>query len=369
MGESVQALLLEVLRLPYVQALLWGVGSVLAAKLMDLLVTRSLRRLARHTRTTLDDQIIDVLHSPVFLSVVLVGLAFAAEALALPETLGFVVQGALKTLAILLWTGALLRITGILLERLSRLADRVRWLDARTLPLFSNTAKVAIVGLAAYFLMLSWNIEVTAWLASAGIVGLALGLAARDTLANLFGGLAILVDAPYKVGDFILLDTGERGRVTKIGLRSTRILTRDDIEITIPNAQIANAKIVNESGGPWQKERVRVTVSVAYGSNIDRVREVLLGAARSVAEVSREPEPRVRFREMGESGLIFQVLAWIDEPVLRGRAVDALNTAIYNRLREAGIEIPFPQRVVHLRPEAEAEGEPPSSSPPERTTG
>jgi small-conductance mechanosensitive channel len=347
--EALQALALEVFRSPYVQALLWVVGSLLAAKLIDFFITGALRRLARHTQTTLDDQIIDLLHSPVFLSVVLVGLYVAAGLLSPPGTVHMIVQGTLKTIAVLLWTGASLRITGMLLERLSRLADRVRWLDARTLPLFSNSAKVVIVGLAVYFLLLSWNIEVTAWLASAGIVGLALGLAAKDTLANLFGGLAILVDAPYKVGDFIMLDSGERGRVTKIGLRSTRILTRDDIEITIPNAQIANAKIVNESGGPWQKERVRVTVSVAYGSDVDRVREVLLETVRAVPEVSREPEPRVRFREFGESALIFQVLCWIDEPVLRGRAVDAINTAIYKKLRTEGIEIPFPQREVHIR--------------------
>jgi len=347
--SELQALALEVLSSPYVQALLWIIGSVIAAKLADLFLTRTIHRLSQLTRTTLDDEIIAVLHSPIFISVVLVGLYVATGLLQLPGTLNAIVQGTLKTIAVLLWTGAALRITGALLEHLSRLGDRVRWLDARTLPLFSNSAKVIIVGLAVYFLFLSWNIEVTAWLASAGIVGLALGLAARDTLANLFGGLTILVDAPYKVGDFIMLDTGERGRVTKIGLRSTRILTRDDIEITIPNAQIANAKIVNESGGPWEKERVRVTVGVAYGSDVDHVRRVLLDAVRSVECVSEEPEPRVRFREFGESALIFQVLCWIDEPVLRGRSLDALNTAIYKHLRAEGIAIPFPQRDVHIK--------------------
>ena len=77
-----------------------------------------------------------------------------------------------------------------------------------------------------------------------------MGFAAKDTLANLFAGVFILADAPYKIGDFIVLDGGERGRVTKIGIRTTRILTRDDVEITIPNATIANSKIINESGGP-----------------------------------------------------------------------------------------------------------------------
>jgi small-conductance mechanosensitive channel len=199
-------------------------------------------------------------------------------------------------------------------------------------------------------LMVTWSLNISAWLASAGIVGIAVGFAAKDTLANLFGGLFVIVDAPYKIGDFINLDSGERGRVVKIGLRSTRLLTRDDVEITLPNALIANAKIVNESGGPWEQTRVAVKVGVAYGSDVDRVREVLQQAAVSVQHVMPDPEPRIRFLEMGDSALVFRVMVWIDEPVSRGRVLDGLNTAIYKALNAAEISIPFPQHDVHLYP-------------------
>jgi small-conductance mechanosensitive channel len=151
------------------------------------------------------------------------------------------------------------------------------------------------------------------------------------------------------VGDFIVLDTGERGRVTQVGIRSTRLLTRDDIEITIPNNVIANTKIVNESGGPWERERLRIKLGVAYGSDVDRVRAVLLEVAGGVEHVAAEPEPRVRFRSFGESGLDFELLVWIDEPVLRGRTQDALNTAIYKRFQAERIEIPYPKRDVYVR--------------------
>jgi small-conductance mechanosensitive channel len=160
--------------------------------------------------------------------------------------------------------------------------------------------------------------------------------------------LFVIMDAPYKIGDFIHLDTGERGRVIKIGLRSTRLLTRDDVEITLPNAHIANAKVVNESGGPHEKTRVSVNVGVAYGSDIDQVHEVLLRAAQSVDYVVADPKPYVRFMEMGDSALLFRVQGWVDEPALRGRCIDGLNSAIYKALGASGIEIPFPQRVVHL---------------------
>ena len=86
----------------------------------------------------------------------------------------------------------------------------------------------------------------------------------------------ILADAPYKIGDFVVLDSGERGEVTHIGIRSTRLLTRDDIQVTIPNSVMGNTKIINESGGPTEKFRIRVIVGVAYGSDIDQVREVLM---------------------------------------------------------------------------------------------
>jgi MscS family membrane protein len=125
-------------------------------------------------------------------------------------------------------------------------------------------------------------------------------------------------------------------------------LTRDDIEITLPNAQIANSTIVNESGGRWVKTRVSITVGVAYGSDVDQVREVLLRAAQSVDHVLEHPAPRVRFMEMGDSALIFRLLCWIKEPVQRGRCIDGLNSAVYRALSAENISIPFPQRDVHI---------------------
>ena len=127
-------------------------------------------------------------------------------------------------------------------------------------------------------------------------------------------------------------------------------MTRDDVEITLPNAHIANSKVVNESGGPHQKTRVYIEVGVAYGTDVDRVREVLFEAAKSVEFVTDDPEPRVRFAEMGDSALIFRVQGWVDDPARRGACIDGLNTAIYKALGNAKIEIPFPQLVAHQAP-------------------
>ena len=158
-----------------------------------------------------------------------------------------------------------------------------------------------------------------------------------------------MADAPYKENDYINLDSGERGYVTNIGLRSTRLLTRDDIEITIPNSVIANSKIVNESGGPHEQERVRINIGVAYGSDIDKVRDILMGIAENNSNVSKLNIPRVRFRTFGDSSINFQLLFWIEKPEMRGRVSDEINTQIYKAFNKENIDIPFPQRTVHIK--------------------
>jgi small-conductance mechanosensitive channel len=244
------------------------------------------------------------------------------------------------------WLGFAFSSLLLLLQSLSR---HEHWVQPKTVPLLDNMGKLMIVALGGYALCLIWGVNATAWLTSAGILGIAIGFAAKDTLGNLFSGIFILADAPYKIGDFIILDNAERGQVTNIGLRSTRILTRDDIEIIIPNAVIAASKIVNETGGPHPKERIRVPVGVAYGSDVDRVVELLEKVALDNEAICRAPEPRARFRQFGTSSLDFELLCWIEEPVLRGQHRHELNMAVYKIFAKNGIQIPFPQRDIHIR--------------------
>ena len=354
---AVETLLSQVpewLRYPAILALIVVATSVAVAKLVELLLCGLLGRLARRTRTDFDERLIDALHRPIFISVLLLGVRVAVLLLGPPEAVMSWTDSIVQTVAIFVWTIAGLRVVSLVCWSVGGAVRRSEWIDERTLPLFDNLARLILLSASAYFLLLAWNLNITGWLASAGIAGLALGLAAQDTLSNIFGGLSIIADAPYKVGDWVNLDGGERGHVTKIGLRSTRMMTRDDVEITVPNAAIASGKIINESGGPSKKSRVSVQVGVAYGSDIDQVREVLLRAAEGVEFVVDDPEPRIRFTEMADSALVFTVLCWIEFPELRGQCVDGLNTAIYKALNAEGITIPFPQRDVHLYPDTAA---------------
>src|SRR5210317_936039 len=168
--------------------------------------------------------------------------------------------------------------------------------------------KVLLLSFLIWFFMALWNIDGTAWLASAGVIGIAVGFAAKDTLANLISGISIIADAPYKLGDYVVLDTGERGVVTELGMRSTRLLTRDDVEISIPNAVMGMAKITNESGGPAVEHRIRIPVGVAYGTRPARVVEILEDVARTNDMVLDFPAPRARMRAFADSSVDFELL-------------------------------------------------------------
>ena len=217
----------------YLQAVLIFVLFVVVAKIVDVIMTRFIKRLLKKTKFTLDDQILDIFHKPIFVSILLLGLAVATDRLDFSQTVHFVTLSGLKTVAIFLWAKAAARFLQLIIELVSRDDSRFTLIQHRTLPLFNNLLVILVVALALYFVFLAWNINVTAWIASAGILGLAISFAAKDTLANLFSGVFILTDAPFKLGDFIVLDSGERGEVTHIGIRSTRLLTRDDVDRTL----------------------------------------------------------------------------------------------------------------------------------------
>ncbi len=332
----------------WVQAGLVVLAALVAAGLAHLVFTRVLARLAASTATDLDDEIVAACRKPVFFTVLMLGLAAASRLLDVPEPGPFVVDALVKSLVIALWSVAANRVSQVLLAFMTD-NERFELVQVRSRPIFELLAKVLVWGSAIYLVLLTWNIDATGWIASAGVVGVAVGFAAKDTVANLFSGVFIMADAPYKIGDYVVLGSGERGMVTDIGMRSTRILTRDDIEVIVPNAVIAGAKIMNETGGPHEMRRVRCTVDLAYGCDVDHAREVLQQAAAATPYLSDDPAPRVRFREFGPSGIRFQVMGWVEEPVLRGRAVDALNTAVYKGLLAAGIEIPYSKHDVYIK--------------------
>jgi MscS family membrane protein len=336
---------------PLYRAIVILIGTVVAAFIVERIVNRGLVRLAKNTETDLDDEIIALARRPIFLTAIFGGLYLATA-----ELLVRLPGGALKisvsvviTLTVALWTGTIMRVGTLLLRAAGNSARKGAVIQPTSLPLFEIVWKVGTGVAAVYFVFLAWHMDLSAWLASAGILGIAVGFGAKDTLANLFAGVFIVIDAPYGVGDVVVLDNNLRGRVTNIGIRSTRILTMDGVEVTVPNGVIGNSTIINENGGPAPKRRLQVPISVAYGSDIDQVRDLLLRCADGVKNVCTSPAPEVRFIYFGASGLDFLLLVWVVEPAAQDRVLDAVNCLIYKTLNEADVEIPFDKRDVYIK--------------------
>lgn len=334
---------------PWIQGGAVFLITFFAASLVSWVIFRVLKVLTSKTKTYLDDRLLIIARPPIYYSLVITGFSTAIKIMPLSEGLTDRLIFGFKTVGVLIWMIALIRVSKIILQQLAWGQGKHRMIQPQTLPLFDNLSKVGIVAIAGYIIFQIWGIDMTAWVASAGIVGLAVSFAAKDTLSNLFSGVFILADSPYKIGDYVVLDGSQRGKVTHIGLRSTRLVTRDDVEVTVPNSIMGNSKITNQSGGPNPKFRIRVKIGVAYGTDIQRVREILMEIALNEPLVTKSPEPRIRFRVFGASSLDFELLCWIEDPELRGRTLDKLNVAIYNQFNSEEIEIPYAKQDVYIK--------------------
>ncbi len=345
---------------PQLQTITVLCGSMLGS-LLVLVLFRRIIGWAAHTQNAVDDILADGLRGPVATTMLAAGGWYVLRLSGLPEVVQWGGGGLIITGAALHWGASLSTTSGRLLDWLAQRQEQSELITLRTRPIFDLGAKTLVYAGAAYFVLLAWDVDVTAWLASAGIVGMAIGFASQDTLSNLIAGVFILADAPYKLGDYLVLDNGDRGQVVEIGIRTTRLWTRDDIEIIVPNKVMASVRIINQSGGPYEAFRVRIAVGVAYGSDLALVHEVLSELAAAAPGVRASPEPRLRLRALGPSALEHELLVWVETPAERGQVTHALLTQIYERFVQLGIEIPYPKRDVYLHA---TDPPPPRPGPP-----
>jgi small-conductance mechanosensitive channel len=228
---------------PWARALVVMVAFTILASLLDRLITGIVKRAVAKTETHVDDDFLRILHRPLFTTVMLLGLYLAAFEFELRAQYLLMTAAVIKTVLIVIWVLFGFRASRLVLRAMRGWEGRFEFVQQSTEPLFRNALTVLLFVAGVYGILIAWDADVTGLVASAGIIGLALSFAAQDTLANLFAGVAILADRPYQIGEYIILDSGERGEVTHIGLRSTRLLTRDDVEVSIPNGIMGAAKI------------------------------------------------------------------------------------------------------------------------------
>ncbi|HUR60636.1 MAG TPA: mechanosensitive ion channel domain-containing protein [Opitutaceae bacterium] len=212
----------------------------------------------------------------------------------------------------------------------------------------------AVVVLGFYVALVANGVNLSSLAVVAGALGLGIGFGLQGIVANFVSGIVLLAERPVSVGDRIEVE-GVAGRVTKIAMRATTVLTNDNIAIIVPNSQLTSNPVTNWSHG-GTRVRLRLPVGVAYGTDPERVRAILLATAYRHPAVLKTPEATLFFDGFGDNALNFELAVWTDTMTHSPRRFRSeLNFLIERSLRENAIEIPFPQRVVHVRTQEQDE--------------
>ncbi len=334
---------------PWVALPIFLVGWIFLSYYLSRLFDKYVHLWTSKTKTRLDKLLVEALHGPLFILLLLVGAHVTLSAVELTAKMArFASLGVSLATAFILIFAAVKFYNGLLMEYGQRYGP-----IKPSLGILNLLGKGLIILIGLLITMESLNISITPLLTTLGIGGLAVALAFRDTLSNFFAGLYILADQPIRVGDYIKLEGGPEGYVESVGWRSTRIRTLPNNIVVIPNSKLSESIITNYFL-PERRMALLLPVSVSYESDARRVEEILMEEAKkAAAEVEgllEEPAPFVRFIPgFGDSSLNFTLICQVREFVDQYLVQHELRHRILARFRKEGIEIPFPQRTVHLR--------------------
>jgi small-conductance mechanosensitive channel len=330
-------------------------AAVVVGRLFRFLVGQARSRLASRTRTTLDDVILQASSAPGHWLFIALGLEIGldrlfGEVVSLRASWSASLEDVFFTAYVLLAYWFFVRLVGGIASWYAREVAHLTETDVddNFLNLFRHAAIIILTTIVLIIVLGRYGIEVSALVTTLGIGSLAVALAGQETLGNMIAGFTIMVDRPFTVGDRIeIQEIGTWGDVIEIGIRSTRIRTRDNRMVTVPNSVIGSNLVVNYSV-PDTVFRVQTTVGVAYGTDLAFARRVMIDAVRAEPWVIDDRLVEALFLEFGDSALVFRVRCWIEDYMETRRVIDKLNTALYNALNREGIAIPFPQRDLHI---------------------
>jgi small-conductance mechanosensitive channel len=225
--------------------------------------------------------------------------------------------------------------------------------------LLNKFAGAVIYATAAILALDILGINVMPFVAGAGVAGIAIGFAAKDTLSNLIAGMLLIVDRPFEIGDRIEVWSAPAGSATwgdvvDIGLRATKIKTTDNIVIIIPNNEIMKRDIVNYTIAST-KIRVRINIGIAYDADIEKAKDLINSVAETLPWVSKEPPSKVVVRNFGESSVDLQLRVWIDNARKRMDTISSITDKVKETFDKHGIEIPYPKRVITIMNKSQIE--------------
>jgi small-conductance mechanosensitive channel len=315
-------------------------------------MVRWLEKKAEMTASRFDDIVLASLGIPLVVGVIVISIYAALQVANLPAGLEWIVESKYYD-AIYVIIGAWV-VSGFVKSFItiygSRLLDQSE-IDERMIHIALIASKYLIWFITFLIILSILEIDITAFLAGAGIIGIAVGLAAKDFIANFFGGAIIVMDKPFELYDRIKIDQ-YIGDVVHVGSRSTRLKTPDNQIVTIPNSTITNSFVVNYTK-PNAVTQIRIPIGVAYGTDVQQVKQILMEIALDLAEripyILSEPEPAVYFLEFGVSGLKFELDLWTSDVTKASEVKDAVNVTIADKFARERIEIPYPRMDVRIR--------------------
>ncbi len=321
--------------------------AIILSELLMLFFKKVVERIAKKTRTKEDNKIVMRIESPIIILVLLVGVELALRRMI--DSVNFF-GNLVNTAIVFVVTYIFARVIGVVLEywRQNKTHDKAR--DSRfheeVVPLMKSLSNILLALIATMVTLQLWGVQVGALLASVGVIGVILGFAFQDTMKNIFGGIALISDDSLRQHDVIKLETGEVGEIVEMSLRAVKIKTYDNDYVLVPNGILANSLFINYAQ-PTHTIRILVPISVAYGSDVAKVREVLLSVLRNRTDILKYPKREVRFMKMGDYALEFDFLFYINDYRNKFIMMDQITTLAYNALQDADIEIPFPTRTVY----------------------
>lgn len=324
-----------------------AIGAFIAGRVLYWIFSRITKALTSKSKSKLDDIIIDMIEEPLSFIVVLSGLWYALDRLTFSPGASEFIGHVTQFVVILTISWMITRLFDALYQQyLVPIAEKSETdLDDQVLPIVRRGTKLAVWIIGTIVALNNAGYDVGAALAGLGIGGLALAMAGRDTVANMFGGLTIFMDHPFRLNDRVKV-AGFDGTVKEIGLRSTRLTTLEGRVVTIPNAQFSESAVENVTAEPGRK--VSITLGLTYDMSPDQMRE----AMKTLDDIANsderiDPEHRVAFTGFGDFSMNILFIYWINKDADIFDTQTDVNLAILDRFNAAGLDMAFPTQTLY----------------------
>ncbi|MGA7826161.1 MAG: mechanosensitive ion channel domain-containing protein [Geobacteraceae bacterium] len=325
----------------------WGLS-----RFFRYLFTKWVPKIARFTHTELDDRVVVRITPPIELLTMSAGLYLAILSLPLHDRVQFLLSGVIFIVNVLIFANITYRVADeFLFWYAKRVEERTgSKVGTQIFPLIRKVVTIFLVCAVLIVVLKHFGYDVLSLLTAMGLGSLAIGFAAKDTLANMISGFTLMIDRPFRIGDRIQLTTGKYGDVVDIGLRSTRIKTVDNTLLIIPNSELCNSTVLNMAF-PDLNSQGRISIGVAYGSDVETVKRIMWETAIENPDVLKDPSPVAYFQSFGDSALNMLLVFWVNDYTKIFSVTDQINLLLMTAFTKNDIQIPYPTRKVLLERE------------------